>query len=124
MLRSNDYQQVARYWNITSIYFNETLFYQQIERDCYEDSYKLETYFGRIFRNFRPYSALITRNGMNSTIKYDYSRTPADCKYLFEEIVYDSEEKNIKVNITSQCKTNLIEKNSLGRTSFDIFSES
>jgi hypothetical protein len=124
MINSNDYQQVTRYWNLTSIYLNETSFHQTIEKECYFDNYKLGACFGRIYRNYRPYSTLYSQSGINSTLKFDYPRSPADCKYQFEEVIYDSQEKHVKVNITSQCKTNLSEKNSLGGTSFDIFSES
>lgn len=105
----SDYQQLTRYWNITRIYFNETLFHQRVEGECYFDNWKLGTCFGRIYKDFRPYSTIYQQNGINSTTKFDYQRNAPDCKYEFQEMIFNSEENNIKFDITSRCKTNLVE---------------
>lgn len=124
MMNSNDYQQLTRYWNLTKPYFNETLFHDRMNNECYADGWKLGTCFGRIYKDFRPYSTLWQHNGANSTAKFGYSRNEPDCKYVFEDIVHDSEKMNIMAHITSQCKILLAEQDSLGGSSFDVFSES
>lgn len=125
MINSNDYQQLTRYWNISRTYVNETMFHQRIESECYGDkNVKLGKCFWIIYRDFRPFTTFYYHNKDNSTMKFDHLRGAADCKYQFEEAVHQPEENTIKLNVTSQCKTSLGEKDSLGGTSFDIFSES
>ena len=123
IVRGNYLQQAKKYWNLTSSYFNNTLFLNEVST-CQRSSQPFKCFAGVYNSGYRMLGTLWKPPNAPRKTLFGHPRNKLDCKYRIHTISGNDQRNHHSLRITTSNCTNLHESNSEGGSGFEIFSES